>query len=132
VRLAVAVPAEREQLATIAGMTPRVVSRWGTDLLAAVARGRAVPDDALPVLERRPRPNVPAAVRRRIEVVRVWRAEASTRFGLEPGVLLPNRLIGLVAEAAPRTAEELARVEGFRRWRVEAFGAELVAALTEP
>jgi ribonuclease D len=129
VRLAVAVPDDREQLGTIAGMTPRVIARWGADLLAAVARGRAVPEDALPVLERRPRPNVPAAVRKRIEVVRAWRAEASTRFALEPGVLLPNRLIGLVAEAAPRTPEDLARVEGFRRWRLDAFGAELLAAL---
>jgi ribonuclease D len=129
VRLAVVVPGDREQLATIAGMTPRVISRWGADLLAAVARGVAVPEDALPVLERRPRPNVPAAVRRRIELIRAWRTEASTRFGLEPGVLLPNRLIGLVAEAAPRDPGDLARVEGFRQWRVDAFGSELVAAL---
>jgi len=129
VRVAVAVPADREVLAQIAGMTPRVVARWGDDVLAAVARGLAVPEDALPVLERRPRPTVPGAVRRRIELIRVWRAEAAARFGLDPGVLLPNRLIGMVAEAGPRDPDELARVDGFRRWRVEAFGAELLAAL---
>jgi hypothetical protein len=28
--------------------------------------------------------------------------------------------------------EELARVDGIRRWRVEAFGQELVAALESP
>ena len=128
VRVAVAVPVTRETLGEIAGMTPRVIGRWGDEVLAAVARGLAVPDDALPVLERRPRPNVPAAVRRRIEVLRVWRGEATKRFGLEPGVLLPNRLIGVVAEAGPRDLEALARVEGFRRWRVDAFGTELLAA----
>jgi len=129
VRLAVAAPADRDALAQIAGMTPRVIARWGGDVLAAVARGRALPDDALPVLERRARPHVPAAMRRRIEALRAWRTEAAPRFGLEPGVLLPNRLIGIVAEAGPRDAEALAAVDGFRRWRVEAFGGEILAAL---
>lgn len=132
VRVALAAPPDREQLAVVAGMTPRVVGRWGQELLAAVARGLALAESELPVLERRPRPNVPAAVRRRIEALRVWRAEATTRFGLEPGVLLPNRLIGTVAEAAPRDADALARVDGFRRWRVEAFGSEILAALAGP
>ena len=58
-----------------------------------------------------------------------WRTEAAPRFGLEPGVLLPNRLIGIVAEAGPRDAEALAAVDGFRRWRVDAFGGEILAAL---
>ena len=132
VRLAVAAPVDREKLAEIAGMTPRVIARWGDEVLAAIARGLAVPDDALPVLERRPRPNVPAVVRRRIDALRVWRAEATTRFGLEPGVLLPNRLIGTVAEAGPRDADALTRVEGVRRWRVEAFGGEVLAVIAGP
>ena len=129
VRLTLALPVDREALAGIPGMTPRVISRWGEEVLAAVARGRAVPDDALPVLERRSRPHAPAAVRRRIEALRAWRAEAVPRIGLEPGVLLPNRLIGTVAEANPRDVEGLTAVEGFRRWRVAAFGAEILAAL---
>ena len=129
VRLAVAAPQDREQLAAVAGMTPRVVGRWGDEVLAAVARGLALPESELPVLERKSRPHVPAAVRRRIEALRVWRGEATPRFALEPGVLLPNRLIGTVAEAGPRDAEALARVEGFRRWRVEAFGSEILAVI---
>jgi len=129
VRLAVAAPEARDRLAETPGMTPRVIARWGDDVLAAVGRGRALSDDALPVLERRSRPHVPAAVRRRIEALRAWRTEAAPRFGLEPGVLLPNRLIGIVAEAGPRDAEALAVVDGFRRWRVGAFGGEILAAL---
>jgi ribonuclease D len=129
VRLALAAPKDREQLALVAGMTPRVISRWGEELLAAIGRGLAMPEGDLPALERRPRPSVPVAARRRIEALRAWRGEATPRFGLEPGVLLPNRLIGAVAEAGPRDADALARVEGFRRWRVDAFGSEILAAL---
>jgi ribonuclease D len=129
VRLAVAASDARDRLAETPGMTPRVIARWGDDVLAAIGRGLALPDDALPALERRSRPHVPAAVRRRIEALRVWRTEAAPRFALEPGVLLPNRLIGTVAEAGPRDADALAAVEGFRRWRVGAFGSEILAAL---
>jgi len=129
VKLALAVPGDREHLAQLPGMSPRVIGRWGDELLATVARALALPESELPVLERRPRANVPAAVRRRIESLRVWRTEATPRFGLEPGVLFPNRLIGTVAEAGPRDLDALARVEGFRRWRVEAFGPEILAAL---
>ena len=47
-------------------------------------------------------------------------------------MVLPNRLITAVAAAAPGTLEELGAVEGFRRWRVETFGNELLAALAAP
>jgi ribonuclease D len=132
VRIAAVVPKDRDELAQLPGMSARVVGRWADDVLAAVGRGLALPEADLPVLERRARPHVPGAVRKRIELLRAWRTEATPRFGLEPGVLLPNRLIGTVAEAAPRDLEALARVEGFRRWRVDAFGAELLAALARP
>jgi ribonuclease D len=118
-----------ETLAPVPGCTPRVIGRWGAAILDAIARGRALPDDRLPVLTRTPRPPMPGAVRRRIEALRQWRVEAAPRFALDPGVLLPNRLIRAIAEAGPRDLAGLTAVEGVRRWRVEAMGAELVRAV---
>jgi ribonuclease D len=69
---------------------------------------------------------------RRIDKLRRWRVTAVERIGLEPGVVLPNRLITAVAAAAPRTLEELNAVEGVRRWRVELLGQDLLAALASP
>jgi hypothetical protein len=43
--------------------------------------------------------------------------------------VLPNRLIGAIAEAAPRDRLALGAVEGVRRWRVEAFGVEVLDAI---
>ena len=111
------------------GCTPRVIGRWGVAILAAVARGRDVPEERLPVLTRTPRPPVPGAVRRRIEALRQWRAEAAPRFGLDPGLLLPNRLIRAIAEVGPRDPEALVRVDGVRRWRAELLGPEVVRAV---
>ena len=129
VALAQTPPADRAAMALIVGCTAKVISRWGDAILAAVARAQALPDDAMPVLERRPRPRIPGAVARRIDALRQWRTDAAPRFGLEPGLLLPNRLIGAVAAAGPGSRDALASVDGVRRWRAEAFGTEIVAVL---
>jgi ribonuclease D len=50
-------------------------------------------------------------------------------MGLAPGVLLPNRLISVIADAAPRSVEALVALDGVRRWRAEQFGRELIAVL---
>lgn len=124
--IAQTVPAAAEALAAVPGCTPRVVDRWGPAILGAVARGQALPDDRLPVLTRTPRPPMSGTVRRRIDALRQWRTEAAPRLGLDPGVLLPNRLIRVVAEAGPQSLAALSVVEGVRRWRVETIGPELI------
>jgi ribonuclease D len=131
-RVAQAIPREPETLATLSGVTPRVLGRWGASILAAVERAMSLEEDQLPGLPRHPRPSISGAMSRRIEKLRRWRTTATEQFALEPGVLLPNRLITLVAEAAPRTLDELLAVEGVRRWRVETFGEAVLAALAAP
>jgi ribonuclease D len=129
-RLTLAAPGDEAALATVPGCTPRVIGRWGPAILAALARARAVPESELtgptPAPHGRP---LSAAARRRIEAMRRWRGEAAPRVGLDPGVLLPNRLIRAIAEAGPSDVEALGRVQGVRRWRVEAFGAEILRAV---
>jgi ribonuclease D len=128
--LASARPRDAAQLATVRGCTPRVVGRWGEAILATITRAEAIPEDALPVVPRRPRPVMPAPVRRRIEALRAWRAVAAGRLGLDAGLLLPGRLIERIAAEAPTDLASLERVEGIRRWRVGEVGAEIVVAIT--
>jgi len=125
VALAKAAPADAAALSAVVGCTPRVIARWGEAIVAAVARGRIAPP-VEPVASHSHRPSFSGAARRRIDALRRWRAEAAPRLGLDPGVLLPNRLIRAIAAAGPRDLDELARVDGVRRWRVEVLGAELI------
>ena len=131
-RVAQAVPADSAALGTIQGITPRVLGRWGAAILAALGRALIADDSALPALPRHKRPVISGATSRRIDKLRRWRSGATERVGLEPGVLLPNRLITAIAEAAPPTLDALAAVDGIRRWRVQTFGEELLAALAAP
>jgi ribonuclease D len=131
-RVAQSAPIDAAALGTLTGITPRVLERWGGAILGAVEQAQALPESALPTIPRRPRPVIPGAVSRRIDALRRWRTGATERVGLEAGVLLPNRLIGVIAAAGPRTLDELARVEGVRRWRVETLGTDILAALQGP
>jgi ribonuclease D len=132
VRLAANPPADTAALLGMAGATPRLVARWGLEILTAIEAAQSGPDEELPRLERRPIPRVPRDVTRRTEALRRWREGAAIRFGLDAGVLLPNRLIQAIAEAGPTSTTALASVDGIRRWRVEAFGSELVASMIAP
>jgi ribonuclease D len=129
VAVAAALPRDEASLAEIPGFTPRAVQRWGSAVLAAVADALDLPESELPILARQRRPQLDGPTRRRIEALRVWRSPAATRFNLDPGVLLPNRLIGEIARAAPRDRDQLGRVAGLRRWRVEVLGDEILNAL---
>jgi ribonuclease D len=130
--VAQALPPDSTALAAVPGITPRVLGRWGAAILGAVERAQSMDERELPVLVRHKRPVIPGAMSRRIDKLRRWRAGAIEPVGLEPGVLLPNRLITAIAEAGPRTLDELARVEGLRRWRVETFGPALLEAMAAP
>jgi ribonuclease D len=122
-------PQSPAELAEIRGLSPRVRSQ-GAALLDAIRRALALPEDQLPTIDRPPRPVVSQATRKRADALKAWRTKEAERTHLEVSVVLPQRLLDPVAERAPRTVEELALVEGIRRWRVEAFGASMVAAIT--
>ena len=96
---------------------------------AALLLGLEVPDAALPKLERGRRIELPLAQQRRVAALKEWRKAASTRVGLDLSLVLPQRLIDRIAEAAPSSREGLFAVEGLRRWRVEAFGDEILRAI---
>ena len=122
-------PGSRDALVGLPGLPPRLVERYGDGLLAAVAHGLAGSlDPPTPPARRRP-PPVPPVVRQRVEALRKWRAAAAEETGLDSGVLLPQRLIDTLAAAPPADLTALAEFPGLRRWRAEAFGAGMLAAL---
>jgi ribonuclease D len=129
VRLAAERPRARECLRKIPACSPKLVQRYGDGILAAIARGEAVPQAELPTHPRPKKPSVPPAVQRRVEALRRWRAVAAEQLTLDPGLLLPRRLVERLAEEVPADGEALCAVEGLRRWRAETFGEEILAAL---
>jgi len=98
----------------------------------AVKRGLEVPEAEIPRLERGRRIELPLAQQRRVASLKEWRKAASARIGLELSLVIPQRLIDRIAEANPGNLPELSAIEGLRRWRVEAFGEEILRAIRKP
>jgi ribonuclease D len=92
----------------------------------ALIRGLDTPEADLPKLERGRRIELPLAQQRRVAALKDWRKAASARIGLELSLVIPQRLIDKIAEQNPRTLDELSAIEGLRKWRVEAFGEEIL------
>jgi ribonuclease D len=114
-----------------AGLRPlpaRVLQRHAAAVLEAVARGLALREADLPRFPPAPtRPQVDDATRKRVEALKAWRSKKAAALAVDVSVVLPQRLLDKVAEAAPREAGQLERIEGLRRWRVAEFGHELIA-----
>ena len=121
-------PADERALARIPGC-PASVKRNGRDLIDAVRRGEATPKDRLPVFPVRERIRNPNFDRTLIDRLKSWRAGAADRMKLDPGLLLPQRLIDRIARERPKDRTALTGVDGLRGWRIEAFGNELLDVL---
>ncbi|MBL8622797.1 MAG: HRDC domain-containing protein [Myxococcales bacterium] len=95
---------------------------------AAIARGLALPERELPSLKGGERTTLAPAAKRRVTALRAWRDAEAARSRLDPAIVMSQRVIDRVAVAAPRTLDELAAIDGVRRWRVAEWGPALLAA----
>jgi ribonuclease D len=131
VALAERPPTDAGALGGVRGVGRDIVERRGAEILHAIGRGLALPDADLPRFPRTPRHRPDPAFVARLERLKATRAILVTRIGLPPGIISPNWLLEAIARAAPTTLEQLAAVEGIRRWQVGELGVELLAAAME-
>jgi ribonuclease D len=109
-------------------VTSRLLREHGAALMEAMARARAVPERELPrLLKSPPRPVLDEPTRLRGAALKAWRTTRAAALEVDVSVVLPQRLLDKVAEAAPRDVSELEAIEGLRRWRIAEFGQELVS-----
>jgi ribonuclease D len=128
-RLAELLPANERELGAVPGVLSRN-RRLASALLEAVRRARELPESELPRLPRVARPAPSEACQRRVDALKAWRSRKSRELELDPAVILPQRLIERLAEGCPCDAQALCATPGLRRWRADAFGSELLAALS--
>ena len=122
-------PASAAELAAIKGMPRGLVERRARELLDAIARGRDVPEDALPKYPRSARWDKDPEFDERVNRLRAVREAAAVKLGLDPGVLASRDRLESIARAKPATREELAAVPEVRRWQVEVLGEQMLRAV---
>lgn len=127
--LARAAPTREDQLLGIKGMPRSLAQRASREILDAVARGMALPEDSLPRYPKSLRWQKDPDFDRRATLLKGARDAAAQRLQLDPGVLCSRERIEAVARRNPKTLEELAEVRELRKWQAAELGQEFVRVL---
>jgi ribonuclease D len=118
-------PAKSVELSGIVGMTPKLLDRYGNQLLAAVASGMALPANRLPSYPRSPGPVRNPHHDRLLKQLKLWRDGKSRSLGVDAGLLANNTLLEALCAAALENHDELETLPMLKRWQNEVFGGEL-------
>ena len=88
VRIAQAIPETREALSAVRGMSPYIVERFGSGLLAAVEKGKAAEPLTRPPSAPAERKRLSDLEWRTFEALRAWRKSRSEKDGVDPVVIM--------------------------------------------
>jgi ribonuclease D len=124
-------PVDLPALKEVRGIGPEQAERRGRDILAAVRRGLAIPEQELPRIERPPRRQQDPAYEARLERLKAVRNQLAGRYDLAPGVLCSNGTLEAIARVNPSTLAEMGIIRELRRWQLKEIGGDLLIALQQ-
>jgi ribonuclease D len=122
-------PESAAHISGMKGLGARIASQRGSEILEAIARGKAVAENDLPRFPKAPRWDRDPNFDERVTRLKRARDEAAQRLDLDPGVLCGRERLEAVARKNPQSLESLAAIPELRRWQVEELGEAFVAAL---
>jgi ribonuclease D len=122
-------PETVQAMVGVEGLYPRLIERHGKSLLAALDRGRLVPDDQLPIFPRQARRDKDPEAEKRLKKLKQWRADKASELQLDPGVLINNAMLEAVARLNPRSVIALDGIEAMKNWQKKELGEGLVGSL---
>jgi ribonuclease D len=125
-------PASADLLSSIKGVPRGMIESRGGEIVGAVARGVAVPENALPKFPKAPRWDRDPEFDVRVAALKTVRDAAATRLDLDPGVLCARERLEAVARKNPSSPEELADVRELRAWQRGVLGEDFLKALPRP
>lgn len=129
IALAVDPPADPNALATRKGIGERTLAQNGRRIMEAIERGRSLPKDQWPRLERPKRHLRDPDFDARMDRLRAARGTLMKEHDLPPGVVCANQYLMEIARRLPRTPDDLRTIPGIRRYQAEVFGQVLINSL---
>jgi ribonuclease D len=125
-------PRTEEEVLRIPGAQAGVLRKLAPQILEAVRAGQSGAPPARPPAGQAPpwrRGVGDREVDERYEKLRAWRKTRADARKVEVQVIAPNAVLMAIAKSAPRTLDELSAVEGMDAFRLQQYGAEILAAV---
>ncbi len=131
IELAQRKPQDADQLQAMARKGSSMIRRHGDSLLKAVHAGladtRPIPKPQERKRQRTPR-NGPG-IDRYLGPLKEWRNQRVAKYSISPVAVANNALLKEIARQAPTNHEELAAVNGIRKWQLADFADEILAVI---
>jgi ribonuclease D len=124
VRLAHLRPSALRDLATVRGLSPPVIRRYGQALLAAIARGSGGPAPQPP-----PHHAPSKKATKRYEALRTWRRQVAAERQVDDDVILSNAALWALAKRNPATMRDLEGINGLGPHKRRTFGRDILRVL---
>ncbi len=129
-KIAIALPASLKQLKESRELSDKQFDMYGNAVMEALRNVHRIPEDQLPVYPRKRSPRLSSRVPPRVKRLRAWRDQKAADLDLNPALVLSRALIKSVAVENPKEKTELNNIEGLHQWQLEAFGEEILEALS--
>lgn len=122
-------PQTQTALNAIEGLFPKLIERYGRQLLAAVEAGQNLPVSQLPSYPRQPRTEKDPAADQRLAALKAWRKGRAAALEIDSGVLINNALLESLARQCPRSGAQLEKLPGLKNWQRRVLGDDILAVL---
>ena len=127
--LAATKPTDLKQLEKAGALSPKQISMYGRQVLAAINSAIKIPSNDLPVYPRRKAPRIPAAAAERVKSLKQWRDRRAKELSLDPALILTKSLISTLAVQRPLKLSDLPRIKEIKQWQIREFGQNILAVL---
>ena len=117
-------PDSYRKLERVPGITHKQIRWIGNELITAVQRGRNRKPPRQPRRER-----LDDGTLERVETLRNWRKITARKLGVESDIILPKDLLYALAEADPRTLDEIGVILQTVPYRLSKYGVEILDQL---
>jgi ribonuclease D len=122
-------PVTFKQLETCGGLSPTQLGMYGKALFGLTKTALELPESELPRYPRYKLPSMPAALPRRLSILKEWRDKKAEILAMDPALICNKALMYAIAAVNPADEAALGGVELIKKWQQGAFGAEIVSAL---
>jgi ribonuclease D len=115
----------------VEGLSPRLLDRYGRQLLEVVEAARALPAEQWPIYPRGERRERDPAAERRLKTLKRWRTGVATELAMDPGILINNAQLEGLARACPADDQQLRSLELLKNWQGQVLADGLLQALRQ-
>ncbi len=109
-----------------AGVSNKMVKRYGSELLTAVKAGIQSEPVYPPKIRKYDK-----ELKSRIDAMKVWRKKTASEFKVESDVILPREMVCAIAEKMPTNLDELSKLMYCFPWRYKHFGSSILSVINK-